>query len=250
MGPSPKPQDRHRGICGKPGHRFRRCGRGRRCHVHCAGFACAASQLKPALYCSSSNIGKSEPVAFGYSDLEPSRLTQRVPHSNADTVSHPDRFPRANHSRSGTRAACGTRRSASASGPRTSSGPRSSRSSASPRPSRSSASPGHELGARGDPRRFLPQRRGWNARNFRRREHLHMRRQRPGQERPLPLELIRNAVGFCWTVPFVAIAGPVIRRARQLPIRMIEQNPTSGREQYQGPGRGPQVLVFLRYRCS
>ncbi|MDQ0031703.1 hypothetical protein J2S89_003559 [Arthrobacter bambusae] len=193
LGLSPEPQDRPRGICGKLGYRFRRHGRRRRRHPRCAGFACAASQLKPGLHRSSSNIGKSEPVAFRYSYLEPSRLTQRVPHSNTDAVSEPDRFLGSNYSRSRARGTCGTDRSASAAGSSPSSGSSSgcpgSRSASSRSGSAGSRS-GDELGARGDPGCFLPKRRRWNARNFRRRQYLHVRRQRRGQERPLPLELI------------------------------------------------------------
>ncbi|MHA7167898.1 hypothetical protein ACX801_07010 [Arthrobacter bambusae] len=36
-------------------------------------------------------------------------------------------------------------------------------------------------------------------------------------------------VGFCWIILFAEVTGPVIPRARDLSIRMIEQNPTSQR---------------------
>ena len=45
----------------------------------------------------------------------------------------------------------------------------------------------------------------------------------------LPTGVWAAAVGFCWIALFAEAAGPVIPRARNLSIRVIEQNPTSGR---------------------
>ncbi len=38
-----------------------------------------------------------------------------------------------------------------------------------------------------------------------------------------------DTVGFCWIIDFIEAAGAVIPRARNLSIRMIEQNPISQR---------------------
>lgn len=191
LGPPSEPQDRPCGICGKPGHRFRRYGRSRRCHPHRAGFACAAFHLKPAFYRSSFNFGKFEPLAFRYFHVDPGRYPQRVAHSDTDALPDTGHLHRAHHIRNCARSACsarGTRRSGSTRSPSRTAG----RSTRCPSSAASSSS-SNKLGSRGDPWRFLPKRRRWNARNFRRRQCLHLRRQGPGQEWPLPLELIRRA---------------------------------------------------------
>ncbi len=191
LGPPPEPQDRPRGICGKPGYWFRRYGRSRRCHPYCAGFACAAFPPKPTLH----RVGKFRPFAFSYLHVDSECCTQRFARPDADAHSDAARLGRANYSRGHTRSACGTCRTrtpgGSTSGPRGTAGAhtRRARSTAGSGPGSGS---GNKRRARRNPWRLLPQCGRRNARGLGRRQHLRLRRQRPRQEWPLPLELIRG----------------------------------------------------------
>ncbi len=56
-----------------------------------------------------------------------------------------------------------------------------------------------------------------------------------------------DTVGFCWIILFAEVAGPVIPRARNLSIRMIEQNPTSERRRSRGGHDAPGIYTRLSY---
>ncbi len=52
-----------------------------------------------------------------------------------------------------------------------------------------------------------------------------------------------DTVGFCWIILFAEVAGPVIPRARNLSIRMIEQNPTSERRRFRDGHDAPGIYT-------
>jgi hypothetical protein len=56
-----------------------------------------------------------------------------------------------------------------------------------------------------------------------------------------------DTVGFCWIILFAEVAGPVIPRARNLSIRMIEQNPTSERRRSRDGRDAPVIYPRLSY---
>ncbi|MFK4294885.1 hypothetical protein ABH924_000017 [Arthrobacter sp. GAS37] len=52
-----------------------------------------------------------------------------------------------------------------------------------------------------------------------------------------------DTVGFCWIILFDEAAGPVIPRAWNLSIRMIEQNPTSERRRSRDGHDAPAIYT-------
>ncbi len=60
----------------------------------------------------------------------------------------------------------------------------------------------------------------------------------------------RYTVGFCWIILFAEVAGRMIPQARNLSIRMIEQNPTSERRRAGTDMPRPEFTHVLSYNPS